>query len=266
MTDVTIRWAGPADADDNSTYKIERTLNNVNWTELDAAQAATSPYTSVFSTLDGNHAYGVDTISVADGTDFSSDGFGWLDDALVQWTGKTSNDLTGVTWHSGYGTYASGTTLYEAHESYDDTGLTIALHAALYRITHTNAAGDSSPPRYLWYYHAPTPESADHCVVIVNVNTDLGIEARAGIRIYSYLAADTDFARVSGSHLDAGKSSKRDQTTNAFGLATFHCWKTSARQDGLAYVFELDATDTAKRVETVTTIPDRDWVLLSDLI
>jgi len=266
MTDITVRWAGPADAASASTYKIERSVNNVNWTELGAAQAATAPYVSVSNTLNGNHAYGVATITVTSGTSFSNAGYGWLDDALVQWAGKSTNDLTGVTWHSGYGTYATGTTLYEAHESYDDTGITVTLNAVLYRITHTNTAGDVSAPKYIWFYSPPVPSSSDHCVVVVNVNTDLGIEARAGISVDAYLAADTDFADIPGSHLDAGKSANKRQTTNAFGLAFFHCWKNSARAEDLAYTFILDATDSASRTETVATIPDRDWVLLADLI
>lgn len=266
MSDVTVRWAGPADAAATSTYKIERTLNNVDWSTLDAAQAATSPYVSVSSTLDGNHAYGATTITVASGTSFSSAGYGWLDDALVQWTGKSTNDLTGVTWHSGYGTYATGTTLYEAHESYADTGITIALNAVLYRITHTNAASEVSAPKYIWYYSPPTPESSDHCVVVVNINADLGVEARASVDVQAYLSADTDYAKTAGSHLDAGTSADKTQTTNAFGLAFFHCWKTAVRQDGLSYTFVLDAGETGARTETVTTIPDRDWILLSDLV
>ncbi len=233
---------------------------------MDATQAATSPYVSVSSTLSGNHAYGVATISVANAASFGASGYGWLDDALVQWAGKSSNDLTGVTWHSGYGTYATGTTLYVAHESYADTGITISLNAVLYRITHTNTAGEVSAPKYIWYYSPPTPESSDHCVVVVNVNTDLGIEARSSIKVQAYLAADTDFASISGAHLDAGQSADKEQTTNAFGLAFFHCWKNSARAEDLAYTFILDATETTSRTETVTTIPDRDWVLLADLI
>lgn len=267
MADVTVRWAGPADAASASTYTVERTLNNVDWTTLAATQAASSPYVSVSSTLASNHAYGAATISLASGTSFSAAGYGWLEDALVQWTGKSSNDLTGVTWHSGYGTYASGTRLYEAHESYADTGITISLHAVLYRITHTNAAGEVSAPKYIWYYAPPTPESSDHCVVVVNVNSDLGIEARSGISVDAYLAADTDFASVSGAHLDAEESADKRQTTNAFGLAFFHCWKNSARAETLAYTFVLDAgaADTS-RTESVVTVPDRNWVLLADLI
>lgn len=266
MTDVTIRWAGPADAAAASTYKIERTLNNVSWTTLDAAQAATSPYVSVSSTLDGDHDYGVTTVSVVSAGSFPASGFAWIDDALIQWAGKSSNDLTGVTWHSGYGTYATGTTVYVAHESYTDAGISISLNAVLYRITHTNAAGEVSAPTYLWYYSPPTPESADHCVVIVNVMTDLGVEARSGMYVDGYLAADTDFGLIPGQHMDAEASENKRQTTNAFGLAFFHCWRSSVRSEGEAYTFVLDAGAANSLDLTVATIPDRDWVMLADLL
>ena len=266
MTDVTIHWAGPADAASASTYKVERTLDIVSWTTLAAAQAATSPYVSVSSTLNGNHAYGAATVSVTSATSFATSGYAWLDDALIEWAGKSSNDLTGVTWHSGYGTYATGTAVYVAHESYADTGISITLNAVLYRITHTNAAGEVSAPTYLWYYSPPTPASADHCVVIVNVMTDLGFEARDGVYVDVYLTTDTDFATTAGGHLDAEQSTAKRQTTNAFGLAFFQCWRSAARAVNTAYTFLLDASSADSLEKSVATIPERDWVMLVDLL
>lgn len=267
--DVTIRWSGPSDATAASTYKIERTLDNSSWTTLAAAQAATSPYKSVFSALNGNHVYGVATVAVVDGASFSSAGYGWLDDALIQWTGKTTHDLTGVTWHSGYGTYATGTTLYEAHETFADSGIAPALNAALYRITHTNAAGADSAPTYLWYFYPPVPASSDHCVVIASLASDLGMEAQSGSSIQAYLAEDTQYGDLAGQQLDMKASSARIAITNAFGLAFFHCWKNgrrgSATGTDAAYTFTLTGGGTAALTVTVVTIPDRDWVLLKDI-
>jgi len=268
--DVTLRWSGSSDAAAASTYKLERTLNNSTWTELAAAQAATSPYVSPHSTLNGAHVYGAATVAVANGTTLSSSGYGWLDDALIQWTGKTSNDLTGVTWHSGYGTYASGTALYEAHESYVDSGITPTQYAVLYRITHTNAAGDVSPPAYLWFFYPPVPESADHCVVVVSIFADLGYVARSSINVSAYLSADTMFSDRSGMHLDAQKSSVITVQTNSFGLAFFQCWKSARSSrlgsgDDAAYTFVLDSGAANALTVTVATIPDMDWVLLRDI-
>jgi len=59
---------------------------------------------SVNNTLAGNTDYGATSVVLTSGTSFSNAGYGWIDDALIQWTGKTDNTLTGVTWHSGYGT------------------------------------------------------------------------------------------------------------------------------------------------------------------
>ena len=268
--DITLRWAGPADAAAASTYKIETTVNNSSWSTLAAAQASTSPYVSPSNTLNGAHVYGVATITVASGTTLSNSGYGWLDDALVQWTGKSTNDLTGVTWHSGYGTYATGTTLREAHESYADTGVTATLYAALYRVTHTNTAGEISAPTYIWYFSPPTPASADHCVVVVPINSDLGIEARAGVLVTAQLASDIMFSDLQGLHLDMGQSTVKTATTNAFGLAFFQCWKSSRFSHltsgaDAAYTFVLDAGTANAFTVTAATIPDRDWVLLRDI-
>ena len=269
MADVTLRWAGPADAGAASTYGVFYTLDSVSWTQLNAAQAATAPYASPSSTLAGDVARGAATVVLASGAAFSSSGYGYIDDALIQWTGKSTNSLTGVTWHSGYGTYASGTTVYEAHESATVSGITISLNAVLFRITHTNPAGLASPPLYVWYFAPPTSPSAC-CTVVTLVNSDLGFEPRVGITVEAQLAQDVSFSLIGGLHLDKGQSSARGQSTNAFGLAFHSCWRSSEREAiGLTtapYTFILDSGSTDKLTVTVNTIPDLPWVLLSQIV
>lgn len=269
MTDITLRWSGPSDAAAGSTYKIEQTLDNDTWTELAAAQAATSPYVSPASTLASDHAYGATSVVLASGTSFSSAGYGWIDDALIQWTGKSSNTLTGVTWHSGYGTYASGTAVTEAHESYSDAGVTISDNAVLYRITHIDADGNESAPLHSWYYHPPKPASSQHCVVVVAVGADLGVDMQSGVNVQAYLASDNQFGAHAGQHLDSNVLTGNNQTTNDFGLAFFHCWRDSARVGlggaaDVPYVFVLKPGSGQLEV-TVSSVPDRDWVLLSQV-
>lgn len=269
MANITIRWAGASDAASGSTYKIERTVDNSNWSTLDAAQAATSPYAADTTTLNGSAAYGATSVVLTDATAFATSGYAWLDDALIQWTGKSSNTLTGVVWHSGYGTYATGTTIYEAHESYADTGVTISLNAVLYRITHTDASGNVSAPAYLWYYSPPVPASSRHCVVIVPLGSDLGVTMQASEIVTCQLGADDQFGLAAGPHLDQNEGTDNSQTTNAFGLAFFHCWKNLAREgqagaSDAVYTFTLKP-GTGEWTVTVTTIPDMDWVLLSQV-
>lgn len=270
MADITERWAGAADAGSGSTYKVEYTLDNVNWIVADAAQAATSPYIPVTSTLSSNHAYGATSVVLDSATSFGTSGYAYLDDALLQWTGKSSNTLTGVTWHSGTGTYAAGSSVIVAHESITVTSLTISLGIVLWRITHTNPDGLVSAPAYLYYFSPPTPSSSKHCVVITLIGTDLGIEARSGLGVTANLAADTEFTDIAGIHLDKSQSAAKTQTSSAFG-ATFHqCWRSSARgpisgQDA-AYTFVLDsASATDKLSVAVAVIPDQDWVLLGQI-
>lgn len=266
MTSTTLRWAGPADAASGSTYKIERTTDNVSWTTVAASQAATSPYVSHASTLAGNTAVGASSVDLVSASAFSSTGYAWLEDALLQWTGKSGNTLTGVTWHTGYGTYTAGSAVVEAHETYSDT-VSVTHYAVLYRITHS-VGGSSSAPTYVWYLLPPTPASSDHCVVVSMVLTDLGIEARE-VECQAYLGADTEFGDRQGGHLDAGKSDFMSVITNAFGLAFFHCWKSARRSpitgSDAPYTFVLDV-GTDQLVVNATTIPDRDWVLLSQIV
>lgn len=269
MADITIRWAGAPDAASGSTYKVERTTDNASWSTLAATQAATAPYAADETTLDGNASYGETTLDLVDASAFPTSGYAWLDDALVQWTGKSSNQLTGVVWHSGYGTYASGTVVSEAHESYADTGVTISANAVLYRITHTDPDGNVSAPLYLWYFSPPAPASSRHCVVIVPLGSDLGVTMQASETVTCQLAADDQFGLASGPHLDSNEGTDNAQTTNVFGLAFFHCWRSSTREGqggaaDAAYTFVLKPGTNSRSV-TVSTIPDRDWVLLSQV-
>lgn len=191
-------------------------------------------------------------------------------EALIQWTGRTGDDLTGVIWHTGYGTYLTGSSVVEAHESYADTP-TPTLNAILYRITHTNPAGNVSAPAYLWYFYPATPASSEHCVVVVLVFADLGLDAQDGVVVNAYITTDTNFSNRGGLHLDSNQTDGNVMTLDAFGMACVQCWRSSARAakgGGAAssYTFILDSGDSANRLSVVaSTIPDRDWVLLKDI-
>lgn len=266
---IVVRWAGPLDATSGSTYRIERTLDYTTWTELDAAQAATSPYDSPTAVLDGAATFEETTLDLVNATDISAAGYGWIDDALVQWTGKSSNQLTGVTWHSGYGSYASGSTFLEAHESYTDAGVTPTNAGVVYRITHIDSASRESPPAYCWYYYPNVPASRDHCVVLVTVGADLGVDVQAGVSVQAYLATDDQFASIGGSHLDSNRLPANTAITDDLGIAQFQCWKSSARGAkgggaASAYTFVLNVSAGPLTV-TAGSIPDRDWVLLKDI-
>lgn len=267
--EITIRWAGPSDATSDSYYRIERTLDWSSWTELVATKMATEPYSSPFSVLASNTTYGATSITLANAAAFSATGYGWIDDALIQWTDKSSNTLTGVVWHSGYGTYASGTPVYEAHEKYQDTTTPTNL-AVVYRVTHIDAASRESPPTYFWFFYPPAPASRDHCVVIVQVGADLGMEMKSGVMVQAYLGTDDQFALIAGTHLDQKKSAMNVQMTDNLGLAAFQCWKSRARGaigsdvPSGPYIFVLGTPPDALTVRAAT-IPDRDWVLLKDI-
>lgn len=271
--DAVLRWAGPADAVVGSTYKIERNQSGLpeGFEVIEAGQAATSPYASHSTTLASNASYGATSLSLTSAASFSSSGYGWIDDALIQWTGKSSNTLTGVTWHSGYGTYATGSTMVEAHESYTAT-TSYDNYAVAFRISHIDAAAKESAPLYIWFFVPPAPASRDHCVVIAQLASDLGIEWSATANVQCYLAADNQFSQIAGLHLNQEGSTinANVQQVNVFGLAFFQCWKSSARAGvaggaDAAYTFVLDSGSAQPLTVTAAEIPDRDWVLLSQI-
>jgi hypothetical protein len=268
VTSIVVRWAAPASATESSLYRIERSLDGEIWVEL-GVQNATPPYASPSSTLYDNVTYGAPTIRLNQASLFDASGFAWLDDALVQWNEKNGDELGQCVWHSGGGTYASGSVIVVAHESYSD-GAELVNNGAIYRVTHMDRDGNESAPLIQWYYAPPKPASSQHCVVIVNVGADLGILPQAGVSVQAYLASDNQFGLVAGQHLDANAGTANTTTTNALGLAFFHCWKDAARYGAAgaadaAYLFVLKP-GTGQLVVTAEAIPDdRDWVLLSQI-
>jgi hypothetical protein len=81
------------------------------------------------STLDGNMAIDANVCNIINGTNFPNAGFAFIVDGLtgevIQWTGKSSNQLTGVTRGKYYSTasaHLSGATIYYFNETWKDLG------------------------------------------------------------------------------------------------------------------------------------------------
>lgn len=271
--DITIYWAGPADADSGSTYLIERSFDLTNWTELAAGQAATAPHASPATTLASSALAGVTTLALADAGDFASAGHGYVGKALIAWTGKTGDNLTGVTWLSGAGTYAGGTVVVAAHESYTDSAVAGYNYTVFYRITHQNG-GLVSPPAFVLHYVPPAPASADHCALLVIVATDAsGMTRRAGVSVACYLQDDSAFDPFGG-QADANRvPADNTQVTGVDGAAAFQLWRDSALSAATggtvpAYTVVLGVNEIgSEQTFTLTGIPDdRDWLLLSQVV
>lgn len=272
MADVVVRWAGPSDATASSTYEVEVNTGS-GWSTLAAAQASTSPYASVNNTLASNTSYGAATVSLTDASSFSTTGYGYIDDALIYWGGKSTNDLTSVVWYTGNPTaaYASGTTVYEAHESHSATGLTIDNGAVAFRITHT-LSSISSRPTMIWHYEPPVSDDRTFCTVVVQVGADVSNEFRTTVQCQCYLTDDDQFSTITGAHLDSNQVTANTQSTNNLGLAFFDCVIDGYRKDETGdtlstYSFVLDSDDaTNKATFLVSSIPDQPWALLSQLV
>lgn len=266
--DITVRWAGASDAAAGSTYKVERSVDFTSWTQLAAAQAATSGYVTKQSTLVGNTAWGATSIVLTSGTAFSSSGYGSVGDAYFSWTGKTTDTLTGVVWVLGSGTYAAGTVVRELHESYADTGVTVTNLAVVYRITHKLANVEAAPD-YIWFYSPGTPASSEHCRVLVGVFADLGIDPLADVTVTCHLAAEGDFTSVGNAYVDPETAAGNTQTTNALGLAVFDCWHSASRfasggGSAAAYTFTI-GTSAPFTVE-IASIEARAFMFLGQLV
>lgn len=96
------------------------------------------------STLNGAFGASATTITLASGTAFSSAGNGNIDGDSFAWTGKTSNDLTGVTGLSA--DHASGVTVQEGEFAHVMREICADIAAALY-MEDESAFQDAISPR-----------------------------------------------------------------------------------------------------------------------
>lgn len=262
---IVLRWGGPASAASGSRYRIERTLDWATWTELAAAQAATSPYASKTAALASDVDYGAATVPMVDATQLAASGYLWLDEALLQYAAKSGNNLTGCIWHSGAGTYAAGTVAVQAHETYTDSGVTPTNGAVVYRVTHIDATDKEAAPTEIWYWYPARPATSRHCRVIVALGYDVGHGVQANVQVKARLKTDDQFLKT-GLHLDMDNSPANTVVTNALGLAEFDCVKNSgrwAKGRGAASGYEF-ILNTASGPQTILVpeIPDRDWIVI----
>jgi hypothetical protein len=82
------------------------------------------------TTLNGAIAAGATTVTLTSGTDFATDGKGNIDGDSFQWTGKSTNDLTGVTGISL--DHASGVTVQEGEMAHVLREVCADLAASIY--------------------------------------------------------------------------------------------------------------------------------------
>lgn len=266
--DIMVRWPGAADATSGSTYKVERTVDWETWSSLAASQAATAPYAAITGALADDVDYGDASIPLVSATAFGTSGYGSLDDAYFTWSGKSTDTLTGVVWVLGYGTYAAGSTVRSLHESYEDTGVTPTLGAAVYRITH-QLGGVSAPADYIWFYAPGAPVSSEHCRVFVKVFADVGLEPLVDVAVKVYLVAEGDFTTVGNQYVDPETSTVNTVQVNALGIAAFDLWHSGSRfaaEGGstASYVFEINSVQMWS--VQVADIPARQFALLGQLV
>lgn len=265
MPNLTIRWANDVNTTDSSKFLVSFTTDNVNWSTA-ASQLASSPYASASAILGQNEPYNSSSILLSGWDNFSASGYALIEDAQIAYSGITGSKLTGASWLSGYGTYAAGTEVYEAHESYS-ASVTITASAVLYKITHVDSSNIESAPAYLMYYYPDAPMSSHHCKVIIDTLYDIGWYSASGISCSAYINDLKDFNIINGAHILKNQNPEINHaTTNTFGLAVFDCWKNKyveavggALETGYTFVV-------GSNTFTAATIPDQNFVLLKDIV
>lgn len=261
---IVVRW-GCKSAASGSRFRVRRSLDYETWTELAAAQPATAPYASPTAVLAIDTAYGAASVLMVDASGLSASGYLWLDEALVQWTGKSTNTLTGCAWHSGRGTYAAGTEAVQAHESYTDSGVTPTNEAVVYQVTHIDPTDKESSPAEIWYYYPNIPVTSRHCRLLVVLGYDVGGGMQSNVEVHCKLASDDQFLRT-GPHLDQDVSPLNTVRTNSLGLAGFDVVKNpdrwaKGRGEATGYVLTLNRSQGPQTIQVPDT-GDRDYLVV----
>lgn len=261
---VVLRW-GCKTATSGSRYRVRRTVDRATWTELAAAQAATSPYASPTGVLASNVDYGAASIPLVNASALAASGYLWLDESYVQWTGKSTNTLTGCTWYSGAGTYASGSEVVQAHESYTDSGVSATNEAIIYQVTHIDASDRESPPTEFEYLSPAPPQTNKHCRVLVKVGYGVGHGAQANVQVRARLVSDDQFTKT-GTYLDRDNNPGETVTTGALGIAGFDLVRDRyrwAEDRGTPTRYEITiGTGSDAHTLTLDEIPDADWAVV----
>ncbi len=105
VASITASWRALADSImQNGVYEVEIKRN-----EDVEAHTSRCPHAVGSTALDGSATYGDSSVTVDSTASFPSTGRFQVSNAEVSYTGKTSTTFTGLTWHSGSGSYADDT-------------------------------------------------------------------------------------------------------------------------------------------------------------
>jgi hypothetical protein len=260
--EVTLRWAGAADATIDTEYDIE--VNSVEsgigvgaWTAVDT-QAATSPYAPVSTTLAGGISNSATTVVLASGTGLSEGDYIVVGGEMILLGVKATATFTGCTRAIGNTlpvAHSLGAVVLKAHESYvvPAQAFPSERYALRYRITRVESTGRSVPAEII-VVNAPLPPF-NNMITVWGVAEDLqGGPAAGGVS--AAISVPGAYGQDTGEHV-----AKVVATATLDGDGFWHLFlrRDVVRQGG-AFTITFSPTNGDPLVWTVATLPDRDNV------
>lgn len=258
-SDITIRWRGALDADSSTTYKIQADkATSGSFSTVVAAQASTSPYVPVSSTLNGAITATGTTIILADGSGFATGDYVQIDRETVRLGTKSTNTFTGSTRGIGASipqAHSDQVAVYKVHESYLDAAVDFSTRKLIrYKVIRIQSGVESVAAEVL-VANPTAPPSTDFCTVW-GVYQDLTNDVQTSVSVTMDIAGVSDYIFSSGELI---KQAQETTSTDNDGYWQFSVPKSVARTTNAAITITVNP-GSAQKVYTLTTVPDQDFI------
>lgn len=261
MPDITIRWAGAADADANTDYRVEVNsaaagIGEGAWATLVANQAATSPYVAPATTLATPITDSETTIVLTDATDFVEGDYVEIVGEVIILGAKAGSTFTGCSRAAGESLPIAhtGAAVTLLHESYVDNDRVFpeGRYALRYRVVRVEADGESVAAMAL-AVSPPAPPSTSH-ICVWGICEMLDGTPHALVTIAVTYNDNDNYGQDRGEHLSrhpAGTTSDED------GFWSIPLRKDRYRQGGGVFTITLAPGQVEELEWVVGTLPDR---------
>lgn len=261
--DVTLRWAGAADADATTDYRIESDEAASGVYVAVATQDAAAPYAPVTTTLALSLSETATTVELADGTDFAADSYINVGREMIKLGVKdtdTYSDCTRGVAGTLPAAHSLGAAVTAAHESYTDSPDFGSRHVIRYKVIRTQGLQESIAALAVAVYPGAPPDTA-HCTVY-GILVDSQGDIKSGVPVQLSVAAAGNYS------IGAGFLHHRETesaTTDNDGYFEFYLPKDADEEGDAGYTITVAPDTTATLAWPIPSVPDVDHINFLEL-
>lgn len=263
MPDITLRWVAATDANVNTDYKIEADKTNSGTFETVATQNSTKGddegFTPTTTTLSNSLTNTDTTIILANETNFGGGDYILAGREMIILGNRNIDTYTDCIRGVG-GTipapHDSGSTVYEAHESYTDLNVSFGSRRVIrYRIKRLQGSDESIGAEVV-VVNPPEPTYTSLCSVW-GIMEDISGTPQSGMTVKLTVSDGDNFG------LDTGESIRKADvttTTDADGFFSFYVRRDVARGGGDPITLTIDPGGPSELVWAITNVPDQSSI------